>query len=285
MTFTCDRRSGCASGRAADRRGSLLYATDATDGGTLIGSAVLSAGQASLTTAGLDPGLRTIEARYDGDASFDTATGTAQHLIQDAAGTPVISISSSRNPSNLGQTVTLTANVNLGAGTVSGTIEFYDGATLIGTAVISAGRATLTTSALAAGSHAITARSVGVADIPPSRSGVFVQAVGGSGWKDRATTTTLTSSPNPSVIDAPVVLTADVIGSSSVMPNGRVLFMVDGEVVGDPSGVAVTPLSGTTARATFTVTGLKHGRHKVTATYLGESTYKGSTAAITQTVN
>jgi hypothetical protein len=69
------------------------------------------------------------------------------------------------------------------------------------------------------------------------------------------------------------------------MPTSRILFMVDGQVVGDPTGVAVTPLSGSTARATFTATGLKHGRHKVTATYLGDPIYKGSTALVTQTVN
>jgi len=255
------------------------------DGTTLIGSAALSAGQASLTTAGLDPGIRTIEARYDGDGSFEAATRSITHVIQNAAGTPGLSISSSRNPSNLGQTVTLTANVSFGSGSVSGTIEFYDGGTLIGSSAIAAGRATLTTSALPAGSHAITARYTGLGDVPPSRSPVFVQAVGGSGWKDRTTTMAVSSSANPSIIDAPVVFTADVAGSSGSMPNGRILFMVNGQVVGDPAGVAVTPLSGSTARAAVTVTGLKYGRHKVTATYLGDPNYKGSTALVTQTVN
>ncbi len=84
------------------------------DGTTLVGSAQLSAGQASLTTAGLDPGIRTIEARYDGDGSFEPSAESVSHLVQNASGTPAISISSSRNPSNVGQSVTLTANVNLG---------------------------------------------------------------------------------------------------------------------------------------------------------------------------
>src|SRR6185436_15692309 len=158
------------------------------------------------------------------------STQSAAHFIQDAAGTPVISLSSSRNPSNAGQTVTLTANVSLGGGSVGGTIEFYDGGTLLGSAAIAAGRATWTSSALPVGSHAVTARYVGVADVPPSQSGVFVQAVGGPGWKDRATSTSVTSSSNPSAIDAPVVFTADVTGSSSSAPTGRILFMVDGQV-------------------------------------------------------
>jgi Concanavalin A-like lectin/glucanases superfamily/MBG domain (YGX type)/Bacterial Ig-like domain (group 3)/IPT/TIG domain/MBG domain/WD40-like Beta Propeller Repeat len=255
------------------------------DGTTLLGSAPLAGGQASLTTAGLDSGFRTIEARYDGDGSFESSSEAVSHLVQNAAGTPVIAISSSRNPSNAGQTVTLTANVTLGSGSTGGTIEFYDGAALIGSAPIAAGRATLTTGALAAGSHAITARYAGFADVPPSRSPVFVQAVGASGWKNRATTMALSSSANPSVIDAPVTYIADVTGSSGSLPNGRILFMINGQVVGDPSGVVVTALSGSTARATFTVTGLKHGAHKVTATYLGDPTYKGSTALVPQAVN
>src|SRR5262249_10809703 len=40
------------------------------DGAILLGSATLMNGSASLTTAGLDPGPRAIEARYSGDGSF-----------------------------------------------------------------------------------------------------------------------------------------------------------------------------------------------------------------------
>jgi hypothetical protein len=85
----------------------------------------------------------------------------------------------------------------------------------------------------------------------------------------------------PSVI----IAGGSYIYDGTAHPAGRILFMVDGQVVGDPSGIEVTPLSGSTARATFTVTGLKHGHHQVTATYLGESIDKGSTALVTQTVN
>jgi len=66
------------------------------------------------------------------------------------------------------------------------------------------------------------------------------------------------------------------------VPTGRILFMVDGVAVAD---VAVTALSGTAARATLAVPGLAHGRHTISATYLGDPTYKGSTARITAAVN
>jgi hypothetical protein len=62
-----------------------------------------------------------------------------------------------------------------------------------------------------------------------------------------------------------------------------VLFMVNGQVIGGP--VTLTTVSGSTARATLALSGLAGGRHIVTATYLGNSNYKGSTATVTQTVN
>ena len=144
------------------------------------------------------------------------------------------------------------------------------------------GSATFTTTAFAAGSHAITVRYLGSASAPPAISGVFVQAVGSSGWKNRTSSTTLSASPNPSALGATVTLTANITGSSGT-PAGAVLFMVNGQVVGGP--VTLTTISGSTARATFVLPGLAGGRHIVTATYLGSSNYKGSTATVTQTVN
>jgi hypothetical protein len=49
--------------------------------------------------------------------------------------------------------------------------------------------------------------------------------------------------------------------------------------------VPVTFVSGTTVRAVLPVAALPYGAQKVTVTYLGDSNYKGSTAALTQTVN
>jgi hypothetical protein len=170
----------------------------------------------------------------------------------------------------------------MSAGPVSGTVQFYDGAALLGTSAIVSGSATFTTTAFAAGSHAMTVRYLGSTSAPPVISGVFVQAVGASTWKNRTSSTALAASPNPSAVGAPVTLTATITGSSGT-PAGAVLFMVNGQVVGGP--VALTAINGSTARATFVLSGLAGGRHVVTATYLGSSNYKGSTATVTQTVN
>jgi hypothetical protein len=142
--------------------------------------------------------------------------------------------------------VTPTATVAFLSGAPSARVDFYDGDALIGSGTLSsAGTATLTTSALAIGSRAITARYAGAGDVPPSRSPVFVQTTGGSGAKPKASTTALSSAPNASTLETAVDLSVDVVGLPALL----------------------------------------HGRHIVTATYLGDSSYKGSTAAVTQTVN
>ena len=279
MTFTAMVTAAVAAAGAPG--GSVRF----FDGPTLLGTASLNAGTASLTTAGLDFGTRTIVAQYDGDASFEIGAASSLHVIRNPSQTPVLNVTSSRNPANAGESVTLTANVSMLSGAVTGSVEFYSGATLLATRTIGAGRATFTTNALAPGSHAITARYVGGGGVPPSRSPVLVQAVGAAGWKNRSTTLTLSGAPNPSTLGTSVVLTANVTGSTNSMPSGRILFMLDGEVVGDPAGVIITPVSGSTARAAVMLPGLSHGRRNVTATYRGDANYKGSTAQITQIVN
>jgi hypothetical protein len=181
--------------------------------------------------------------------------------------------------------VTFTANVSMASGSVDGNVQFWDGGTLLGTSGISAGRVTLVTTALASGSHAITARYMGNASAPPTVSEVLVQAVGGRGWKSRATSASVSSSSNPVALGSAVTITATVSGSSSMVPSGRVLFMVNGSIVGDPAGLAVTPVSGSTVRAALSLPGLAHGTHNVTATYLGDETFRGSTAGLSQTVD
>lgn len=257
------------------------------DGSTLLGSASLNAGTALLSTAGLSTGTRTIEARCEGDGSFEPGSASSSHVVRSAYWTPGVTVSSSKNPSNVGQSVTLLANVRLEQddSNVSGSVQFYAGATLLGTSVIHDNRATFTTASLPAGSHAITARYLGSSSLPPSRSRVMVQAVGETSWRDRSTSMSLWSSENPSSLGGVVVLTATVTGWVGTAPSGRILFMVNGEVVGDPAGVEITAVSTTSARVTVTVPGLAHGRHSISATYLGDPTYKGSTAQVAQSVN
>jgi hypothetical protein len=84
-----------------------------------------------------------------------------------------------------------------------------------------------------------------------------------------ATTTTLSSAPNPSTYGETVTFTAVVTSSVDTPPDGEtVSFMKGAKVLGTGS------LSG--GAATFTTTTLKVGTTTVTAVYGGDSNFAGS---------
>jgi hypothetical protein len=79
---------------------------------------------------------------------------------------------------NLNQSVTLTATVAPGtAGSPTGTVNFLDGATQIGSTALTGGVATFSTSALTAGSHSITAAYSGDSNYNVSTSTAISLAV------------------------------------------------------------------------------------------------------------
>lgn len=94
-------------------------------------------------------------------------------------------IDSSRNPSPAMQSVTFTATVTTsGADIPSGSVEFFDGMTSLGTRTLDvSGKAMLTTSALAQGTHNITANYLGAnvgaggGGFAPSPSAALSQSV------------------------------------------------------------------------------------------------------------
>src|SRR5205085_1437802 len=118
-------------------------------------------------------------------------------------------LSSSLNPSNFGQTVTFTATVTVtapGAGTSTGTVTFKDGANVLGTGTLNAsGVASFSTASLSVGSHGITAVYNGDTNDNGSSSAPLTQVVNAN-----ATTTTVGSSVNPSLLNQAVTFTATV---------------------------------------------------------------------------
>ncbi|NMD08832.1 MAG: hypothetical protein GYA66_12745, partial [Phyllobacteriaceae bacterium] len=148
------------------------------NGPTLLGSAVLADGVASISTSFTDVDELEITARYLGEANAFAAS-TSATLTQriDKFGTSV-SLTSTPNPSQQGQEVSLTATVTSAAATPAGTVEFFDGAVSLGTSTLSGGSAVLTTSALEAGSHDLTAVYSGSANEAASASAVLSHGVG-----------------------------------------------------------------------------------------------------------
>lgn len=83
---------------------------------------------------------------------------------------PVVTLSSSVNPSDFGQAVTFTATLTSTAGTPAGNVQFKDNGTSLGAPVAlnGSGVATVMTSALTVGTHTITAEYAGSATFEAS---------------------------------------------------------------------------------------------------------------------
>ena len=88
-------------------------------------------------------------------------------------------MSSSQNPSQVGQLVTFTATTNSIAGPPPDVevITFMDSGTVLGTAALAGGSASYSTSSLSAGTHKITATYPGDINYAGSQSKVLKQVV------------------------------------------------------------------------------------------------------------
>ncbi|MFJ1884867.1 beta strand repeat-containing protein, partial [Streptomyces sp. NPDC088137] len=246
------------------------------DGATLLGTSSLSGGVATLSVSSLGAGSHSLTAVYNGDANFTGSTSPVDTQTVTKASTAT-ALTSVPDPSVFGQVKTLTATVAAvapGAGTPTGTVSFFDGATLLGTSSLSGGVATLSVSSLGAGSHSLTAVYNGSGNFNISTSPVDTQTV-----TKASTTTTASSSPNPSVFGQPVTLTATVVAVApgSGTPTGTVTFFI--------GGVPQAPATLSGGVATLTVSNLPVGTRSIQATYNGDSNFTTSTSTtFSQTV-
>jgi hypothetical protein len=182
-------------------------------------------------------------------------------------------LTSSAERSFAGQAITLLAKVNPPAAT--GTVRFMDGPTCLGTAALNAGQATLTTSNLAPASKAITAVYSGDGNHAGSASPALMQTV-----EKRATTATISSTPNPSASGQPVMFTAvvAVTPSDGATPTGMVSFFADDTALGTASLDAK-------GAATFSTSALIAGKYNVKAVYSGSGVFaESSSTPITHVV-
>jgi hypothetical protein len=115
-----------------------------------------------------------------------------------APGATATALVSSPNPSAVGQVVTFTATVT--GTSPTGTVQFRDGATVLGDVALAGTTATFTTS-LAVGTHSITAVYSGDADDATSTSPAVQQVVNNGG-----------PAPPPSVLQPIPVLPWPLLG-------------------------------------------------------------------------
>jgi astacin (peptidase family M12A)/Big-like domain-containing protein len=239
------------------------------DSASTIGTVNLdSSGKATFTTSALSAGTHSITGIYPGDTNFVTSTSSVLKQTVNKAATTT-ALASTQNPSTFGQAVKFTATVKSStAGTLSGSVAFKDGATMLGTGTLnSGGVATFTTATLSAGSHSITGVYSGDAIFAVSTSSVLKQTV-----NKAATTTTLVSSLNPSKFNQGVTFTAAVKSATTGTLSGSVTFKDGTATLGSGS----LNLSG---MATFKTSTLAVGTHSITAIFSGNTNFAGSTSA------
>jgi len=253
---------------AAVPAGSVTFFVD----GTAKPSAGLSNGTAQFTTSALAIGKHSVYVGYSGDGNYTASQSSSLSQTVNGEST-VITLQAGPNPSTVGQSVALIANVSpiVIPGGPTGTVTFYDGATQIASAplIAAAGLATAGTSSLTAGTHTLTASYSGDSAWAASTSNTVSQVV------NRVTTTTsLQAVPGSSTAGQNVTLTATVSPSSAT---GTVTFLDGSSTIGTANLSAGT--------AAFSISTLAGGNHSLTASYGGDTNDAPSTsAAVTESV-
>ena len=260
LTATATSNGGSASGTVTF-----------TEGGALLGSAVLNGQEnASVTLSTLSPGTHTIVANYAGDGR--TAASVSAPLTVVVKQITSLALSSSSNPALTVSSITLTAALtNSGAADATGNVVFTEGTSQLGTAAVGSNNlATLILASLPAGTHTITASYAGDGDDFASSSSVLAQVV-----NLRATTTTLTASQTDVANPQQVTLIAVVHGDATPLPGGTISFSSGNLAIGtaevDNTGVATLTILLQTSLSV----------ENIVASYSGDAVYASSTSAST----
>jgi hypothetical protein len=146
-------------------------------GKMVLATGLLSGGSATATTSALKVGTDSITAVYAGDSNFAASTSKAVSQVVSKA-TSTTALVSSKNPSNVGQSVTFTATVTPQfSGVPTGTVSFYDGTTLLKSVALNKGAVKLTIKTLTPGLHTITATYNGSTSFDGSNSAPLTQTV------------------------------------------------------------------------------------------------------------
>jgi Bacterial Ig-like domain (group 3)/FG-GAP-like repeat len=140
--------------------------------GYTIGSATLnSSGVATLTKSNLNADSYPLTAVYSGDVNNLRSTSAIVNQVVTET-TSAAKITSTPNPSTLGQAVTFTATITSPTVTPTGPVTFMVGTKILGTAQLSGGKAKFTISTLAVGSTKVTATYYGDSNIAKSSASV-----------------------------------------------------------------------------------------------------------------
>jgi sugar lactone lactonase YvrE len=255
--------------------GTIQFFDGTTSLGTVAVSGIAATLPASFSTAGTH-NLTAVYTSTNPDLTNATSTVYAQHVLNLAA----LVLTSSVNPSTPGQSTTLTATLTA-LGTPTGTIKFYDGTTLLGTATLPAD--SLSVSFTAPGNHILTAVYSGDTLTETATSPPLTQVV------LYTTTATLTSSVNPIDVNASTTLTATVHASTGT-PTGTVTFKSNGITIGTGtlSGGVATLVTSFRLPGVFTLVAVYGGdtsNQPATTNTVLETVLNLITVSLTSSVN
>jgi hypothetical protein len=222
-------------------------------------------GVATYSTSALAPGTHAVQGQYSGSASYGQSYSNV--LSEIVKGTTAVALSSSLNPSTAGAAITFTAVVSPSAAT--GTVQFLDGATVLGSVTLTNGSASFATALLSPGTHSISASYGGSISYAASNSSPLAEAV------KAITSISLSSSLNPSIVGSAITFTALVSPASAT---GAVQFLDGGTLLGAASLV--------NGGASFATSSLGQGVHSITASYGGDRADAGSNSGtLAESVN
>lgn len=231
-----------------------------------------------------------ITASYAGERTLAPSSSTATLTATSPAVSTVTSLTGSPSTAEAGDPVELTANVSAVLPALArssdpiptGTVEFLEGTTSLGTATLDDGTASLTLTSLAPGTHRITARYPGGDGFEASESEDPFTVTITARPMSIASRTTVSASPDRVEAGSEVALVADVsplpverpapasarAADASAPTTGSVEFFADGTSVGTAS------LSDGTA--TLKTSSLAVGTHRITAAYRGDDVFAAS---------
>jgi len=239
-------------------------------------------------TAPATTGSHTLQAVYAGDENYSASTSNPVTLtISKAAVTITLTASPTTLTIGIPEAFTAVlapASGSTGNDNITGTVSFYDGSTLLGSAAVSSYAATLSSVTLdTSKSHLITAVYSGDSNWAPVTSAPLSLA-----FALLADTVTLTATPTAAGPGQAVTFTITVAPTKPPAatyeqnPSGVVTFYNGTQSIG---AATLAASSGNTSTATFTTSALPAGSDTITAIYAGDSYYAvGTSNAITITV-
>jgi large repetitive protein len=292
--------------------GTVTYYSTINSVQTILGTANMVKGTATLTTTGVGAGTGTFTATYSGVTNFaasTTATGTTQTVNTANTSTTVAAHGNPSSP-NYGETLNYIASVTdtsdpsvlfLGA---EGSFTFYDGATKLGTISAYNGTATLPTAQVLAGTNSITAVYNGFTN-PANGQANFAASPASAALTQKVGTASTSvmlvassGNSNPSTYGVPLTFTATVTdtspGDSSIIPQTGTITLYNGSTKLASFGIENGKASFTLPNSAFGFQALAVSStpYSITAVYTAPNNANGvpdfntsTSTAVTQTVN